>query len=205
MAGRRRRRALGRPRRDLEVSFSASITPLLGRPDNVADRELVRALVNSLAVRTNPADRVDVEGVLEDVAPLGLKKKLTAYDTSNDPRLDLSGLPRYRKVHAADEALVLEDLGEVLFARMPVGPVAREVAHEVLNEAVAYYFERLKNELPASAPTGSLSGWWRKTRRSSRTERIASSLFPRNCTASQRRRTPSSGYARRSRSKLGQR
>jgi len=76
---------------EIEVRFSASITTLLARSDNTADRQLVRELVTTLAAGRNgalePLGDDGVSRVVDEVAPLGLKKKATVYDPRTDPRL----------------------------------------------------------------------------------------------------------------------
>jgi hypothetical protein len=145
---------------ELEIRFSASITTTLSHGDNTGDRELVRRLIMAFAGgpdrATDSLDSDAVAAVVDAVAPLGLKKKATVYDPRLDPRLNESGLPSVRKIFAAEEALLLDDVGAFLFARTPVGALEGEEAHRVLNEVVAYHFARLEREVATLNPDGLL-------------------------------------------------
>lgn len=142
---------------EIEIRFSPSITTALARSDNIADRELVRRLVSTLAAGAGEhLDDNAISRIVDEVAPLGLKKKATAYDRETDPRLDESGLPTVRKIHQAEEALLLDDLGSYLFARTREGPLDAPEAHRILNQAVAYYYARLEREIAALSSDGLL-------------------------------------------------
>lgn len=143
---------------EVVVTFGPGFITGLGRRDNLADREVVRQLL--LALRESSGGQVtdaQVDKLVDATAPVGLKKKADAVDSSEDPRLSDQGLPDFRGVQEADEAQLLDDLGEYLVgAGFPEGPLDNDGTTRALHAAVAYYFDRLEKTVASLAPDGLL-------------------------------------------------
>jgi hypothetical protein len=131
---------------NVAVTFSPLIMGTVAQPNNAGEREAVRKLAEGLMCHFGRDPSAEVlTRVVDTAAPLGLKKKVTVHDTSDDPRLGAQGLPRVRRVQEPDEAFLLEDLGEHLLRRgFTGGRLSPTEGNRALNESVAYYFDRLK-------------------------------------------------------------
>lgn len=143
----------------LLVTFNASFARSIESATNAGERELVRALAMAVAelARADDVGEEAIDRAVDAAAPLGPKKKIVVHDRSADPRLDDDALPRPRRVQQADEALLLDDLGDHLhaFGREP-GALDRESANVVLNECVAYFYRRLETLVASLDPEGLL-------------------------------------------------
>jgi len=143
---------------ELVVTFAPGFMNGLGRRDNLADCEVVRQLLVALReMFDGDVTDAQLEMLVDEAAPLGLKKKSDAVDSSEDPRLSDAGLPDFRGVQEADEAHLLEDLGEHLVgAGFPEGPLDDDATTRALHEAVTYYFDRLEETVASLSPDGLL-------------------------------------------------
>lgn len=143
---------------ELAVTFTPGFMNGLGRRDNAADREVVRQLL--VALREMSAGDVtdaQLETLVDEAAPLGLKKKSDAVDSSEDPRLSDAGLPDFRGVQEADEAHLLEGLGKHLVgAGFAEGPLDDDGTTKALHATVTYYFDRLEMTVASLSPDGLL-------------------------------------------------
>ena len=72
------------------------------------------------------------------------------------PTLDPQGLPDLRLVQKADEAVVLDELGEHLTKTFPAGPVTDALRNELLHLCVRFLFETLERDVAALDPRGLL-------------------------------------------------
>lgn len=132
-------------------SFTLEITEtfvaLLQEGDNLAERELVSALLDGLfAVAV-----ADLPGILDRVAPSGSKHMLNAFDQGQAPDMWAKGLPRPLTGHSQVTAQLLDDLGDWLRSssggNFPTGGLDGNDRVAALNAAVKYLFERLESEI----------------------------------------------------------
>ncbi|HEX5247800.1 MAG TPA: hypothetical protein VFW41_11795 [Gaiellaceae bacterium] len=144
---------------ELTITVSPLAVAEIARSDNALDRVLVRALVESLAQLSNAAAPTaeQVTDIVDRVAPLGLKKKISSFHTAADPRLDDTGLPDYRGVQEPNNSLLLDDVGAALEQRGFVeGDLDRADAQRALHATVAFLFERLEATVASLSPDGLL-------------------------------------------------
>lgn len=131
------------------IELTPTFAALLQESANNAERELVRLLlVHLFAMEPGGALLA-----LEQVAPLGEKRMLRAFNPNTSPDMRATGLPLPLTGHGQVTAQLLDELGDWL--RSPSGGAfstgglidAQRV--KVLNAAVAHLFERLEVEVAA--------------------------------------------------------
>lgn len=125
---------------------------LLRERDNVAERELVRAVLEVLfAIAVT-----DLPEILDRVAPTGSKRMLNVFDQGQAPDMWAKGLPRPLTGHSQVTAQLLDDLGDWLGSPLggnfPAGVLDRNDRVAALNAAVKYLFERLESEIATYEP-----------------------------------------------------
>jgi len=81
----------------LKLVFTSTVHDLVRQPDNRADRELLKSLLLALMTPNLELEH-QVATLVEQIAPLGLKKKLLSFNVRADAALDERGLPLYRGV-----------------------------------------------------------------------------------------------------------
>lgn len=129
------------------VEFTDGFVALLQNESNLAERELVAALLQELYGLSVH----EVAPALEAVAPLGPKRMLSAFDQNSSPDMLSTGLPRPLTGHEQIVAQLLDELGEWL--RSPAGggkEVGRMEGGErvrLLNLAVKHLFDLLQREI----------------------------------------------------------
>jgi hypothetical protein len=140
--------------------------PLMGAfnaDDNVGERDLMGHVLRGLSLLLTPAARPLLSEavftqVLDRHAPLGRKKMILPLNQAKIPTLDPAGLPDLRLVQEADEAVVLDELGEHLTqtTELPTGPIAGPKRNEVLHECARFLFEALESYVATLDPRGLL-------------------------------------------------
>lgn len=131
----------------LTLEFTETFGALLQEAENTAERELVSEL---LATLFGIAGR-ELASALNDVAPLGSKRMLNAFNQNVAPDMLATELPRPLTGHDQVAAQLLDELGEWL--RAPTGgnfPVAQFRGPDrvnALNLAVGHLFDLLENEI----------------------------------------------------------
>ena len=129
------------------LEFTETFLALLQEEENTAERELVSALLASLF----GIARTELTSALNDVAPLGSKRMLNAFNQNAAPDMLATKLPRPLTGHDQVMAQLLDELGEWL--RSPTGgnfPVALFRGQDrvkVLNSAVGHLFGLLETEI----------------------------------------------------------
>ncbi len=102
--------------RNIIIKIPFELAPHLHGVDNAGERSLLRVLLgafNLFARNKGIAElfsQEKIEEVVENAAPLGLKKKVFMLDTSADLRLDPSGLIPHRNVQHHDVNVVLDEV-----------------------------------------------------------------------------------------------
>jgi hypothetical protein len=135
----------------LQVQFMPPFRDLLRIDDNVSERGLVTVLVEELwrTIQRRPGAgfTVDVESLVEQIAPLGRKRMLHAVPASSDPLLYNAGLPDSRMVQEQVTAQILDAAGVWLHSgplALSTGPIADTERGRIVNSVVGHYFEELR-------------------------------------------------------------
>lgn len=139
----------------LRLEFFPSPHTVLTGPDNRGERQLVAALLTGIASHLSGYDALNVQAAVDDVAPLGMKKKIVNVGGADNVELSPGPLPRARLVDPAEIAFRLDELGAWLQDRLQVGPVPPDERVTLLNSVVKFYFDRLA-ELAAQLSSADL-------------------------------------------------
>ncbi|MBM9460259.1 hypothetical protein JK386_10120 [Nocardioides sp. zg-536] len=135
-----------------DFEITETFVALLQEGDNVAERELVSALLEGLFAVVV----ADLPGTLDPVAPSGSKRMLNAFDQSQAPDMWAKGLPRPLTGHSQVVAQLLDDLGDWLRSpsggNFPTGGLDGNDRVAALNAAVKYLFKRLESEIAEYEP-----------------------------------------------------
>jgi hypothetical protein len=137
----------------MRITLPPSLLTRLYKADNRGERELIQELL--LHLRSSlQADYPEIGETLSDpkiqeainaIAPLGEKKKLILLPLDRRRELDPTDLPKFRPVHEADYAELLDGIGEYLRARgWKEGDIPKEKRNDVLNQAVGYLYSKLE-------------------------------------------------------------
>lgn len=137
----------------ISVVIHADRHSRLLEPANTADRELLGALIHTVA---EPAlTEQQATALVELVAPVGPKKILNAVGGHNVLLRPIDA--HVRLVQPAVTALLLDDLGEWLQTQqLSVGPISSTDRTKVLGKAVDYYYTRLTQTVAELSPGGLL-------------------------------------------------
>lgn len=136
----------------IEIRLEPSFTVAISGADNAGERQLLGVLFRAIRDRAtalsgspDPVTDVDIGGWIERHAPLGQKKKVLLMTEERNLQLIETDLPDPRFVQEADEAIVLDELGPALSARLglPVGPIPDNRRLEVLAATVEWCFDEL--------------------------------------------------------------
>jgi len=130
--------------RTLTLRFTDGFSTLLQDESNVAERDLVAALLTNLfAVEAN-----DVSELVDLVAPLGPKRMLNVFNENDEPDMRAERLPTPLTGNEQVNAQILDELGEWLRdpdgAGLGVGPLTGGDRSGVLNKAVAHLFKLME-------------------------------------------------------------
>lgn len=127
--------------------ITETFVALLQEEDNLAERELVLALLESLFAVAVP----DLPRSLDLVAPTGSKRMLNVFDQAQKPDMWAMGLPHPLTGHDQVAAQLLDDLGDWLRSpsggKFPTGSFDGNDRVVALNAAVKYLFQRLESEI----------------------------------------------------------
>ena len=142
----------------VKVELGAQVRRLLLGPDNTGDRLIVSALIEAIAAVGDGLPGADARAALiDEVAPLGVKKHLISIPIEADPMMEpLDGKPRL--CQEADRSAAEVDLGNHLSSSLGYKgqPVPREQRNAVLKDAVAHLFGRAKATFDEVNPYGLL-------------------------------------------------
>ncbi|MFA5861572.1 MAG: hypothetical protein WDA16_07745, partial [Candidatus Thermoplasmatota archaeon] len=139
--------AVSRDRDEITLILEAGAMKRFRVPDNSGERELLSLVLSSIRDLCSdewPADAI--AKTVDDVAPLGLAKKIVIINQSALPLANKEGLPEPRLVPDHEAELLLDDLGEHLRKEKgrTEGRVQSDAVNAVLHETVAYFFARLE-------------------------------------------------------------
>ena len=106
------------------ISIPKSIIPYLYGADNEGERILLKKLLMGfnelLTLHLKPIIQDDrISSIINEVAPLGVKKKVFILDTSNNLLLDPSNLEKHRYIQSYNVNVVLDNIAPELGALCP--------------------------------------------------------------------------------------
>jgi len=119
---------------------------------NSNERVLVRGLIELFGDLAGRPTGSQTSALVDQVAPLGVKKKVLALDVSNHLALLPGAVRNPRRIQKADISNQLDELGAWAQGQMPVGPVAPDERVAFLNDLVEHEFQvfvGLVAEVPA--------------------------------------------------------
>ena len=135
---------------EISIAVLADHARVLLSGSNLADRQLVAALVRALAPDTAPEQ---IDAITAGIAPAGPKRMIHIVQVS-DILLTPADVPA-RTVQPAVTAEVLDDLGQWLADQgLDTGPVPPGERTTVLGQAVEYYYTRLTETVADLSPEG---------------------------------------------------
>ncbi|MFT5265852.1 MAG: hypothetical protein ACI8YQ_004609 [Polaribacter sp.] len=126
----------------ITISIPSAIIPYLYGSDNEGERELIRQFLQGLNQLLNNNHLPTIEAarinqIVDQAAPLGVKKKVFILDTANNLLLDLSHLGPHRYVQPYDINVVLDSLVPCLGNLCPpVGHVTQKAAKTKLTRDI---------------------------------------------------------------------
>ena len=137
-----------------------SFGPLMRKTDNEAERNLLRSLIPALIEASGSSVELsegEVQNIVDEVAPLGLKRMLLHTDLSDVPQLDPRHLPPHRSIQAGEIEDILDELGEhiVTSGTLKHGHVPR-ICNTVLKEMVSFCFSKIAELVSSLRPDGLL-------------------------------------------------
>lgn len=126
---------------------------------NKGERYVVHALRELIREVVPEIDFPAAEDSVNRVAPEGRKKKMLLFSSGASVQLSKEpDLPPSRLMHEADVSDVLDEAGERLAARRPVGDVVPEERTQVLNQFVGEIFSDIQDTLRRVSPAGLIEG-----------------------------------------------
>jgi hypothetical protein len=143
----------------IDLVLRPGLVPLMQTADNRGERELMLRLLEGLASYLTAAGATAptnerIQQIIDEAAPLGLKKMVMLLDIGKNPRLDPRDLPRYSAVRPCLMDQVLDEVGEFLRIEknFQVGAIPEQNWNQVLNEVAAYCFRRLEALVASLSP-----------------------------------------------------
>jgi hypothetical protein len=129
--------------------------------DNIAEREMVRQLIPTLVQAAGGVLQLtqeQIDGVVDKVAPLGLKRMLVRSELAYVPQMDNRDLPDYRPIQTGDLEQVIDEASRhVVIARgLQPGRIEPAICNAVLNDMVAFCFNEIERLVKTLRPDGLL-------------------------------------------------
>jgi hypothetical protein len=129
--------------------------------ENIAEREMVRQLIPALVQAAGGVLQLtqeQIDGVVDKVAPLGLKRMLVRSELAYVPQMDNRDLPDYRPIQTGDLEQVIDEASRhVVIARgLQPGRIEPAICNAVLNDMVAFCFNEIERLVKTLRPDGLL-------------------------------------------------
>jgi len=145
----------------ITATLEAGLGKLLTYPDNRGERELLRLLLLALAEIIGNFTQNDISGswideIIDQHAPLGRKKKFFFLDISDNPCFDPQGLHKIRNIQNEDRSEILDEIGRHFVERFGFGPIPPRNRKPVVDDAVAFAFQRFESSIASLNPEGVL-------------------------------------------------
>lgn len=145
----------------ITVTVTAALTSILRTADNSGERNIIEIVLRGFAQLLPEQNRHllnedAIRKAIDKFAPIGPKKKMLFLSLENDPQLDDSNIPHYRRNQEADASEVLDQLGLHLSQKYSQGPIPPEQGNEVLKESVRFFVAELETLILSLSPEGLL-------------------------------------------------
>jgi len=143
----------------VDLILRPGLVPLMQTADNRGERELMLRFLEGLASYLTAAGaraptNQRIQQIIDETAPLGLKKMVMLLNIGKNPRLDPRDLPRYSPVRPSLIDQALDEVGEFLRIekKLQVGAIPEQNWNQVLNEVAEYCFRRLEALVASLSP-----------------------------------------------------
>ncbi len=141
------------PRIKIEVPFD--FIYLVKRPDNIADKMLMEAVLNGLVLYVHTAkgrillDQVEINRIIEAVMQPSHAKMVLFSDATLNVKMDARNLPPVKFIHASDVSYVLDNLVSYLPAgyAIPAKIAAKADKIKVCDDVVAALAGKISTEI----------------------------------------------------------
>jgi hypothetical protein len=129
--------------------------------ENVAEREMVRALIPALVQAAGGClelTQTQIEEIVDRVAPTGLKRMLVRSELAYVPQMDNRALPDYRPIQSGDLEQVIDEASRHVIAAKGLKPgrIEPAICNAVLNDMVAFCFNEIERLVKTLRPDGLL-------------------------------------------------
>ena len=131
---------------EISISIPPSIIPYLYGADNEGERVLLRQLINGLNQLLTSNEQATITEnrivqIIDEVAPLGAKKKVFILDTADNLLLDPSNLVKYRYIQDYDVNVVLDSIVPGLGDLCPeIGDITEKADKKTLTRNIVMRF-----------------------------------------------------------------
>ena len=137
---------------EISITIPNELIPYLYGSENESDRSLCRAFLKGFNAILNAHGKplIDVEALIEEVAPLGNKKKWFVLNLMENPLLDARGLNKHRYIQDYNTGKILDSIVPLLGDDCPnVGIVSnvkekKDLLHKIVQKAL---FPQLLSEI----------------------------------------------------------
>lgn len=136
----------------LTLKLDASILEILNEPDNMGERQLVKAVIQRFRDFLHSKDQEllsesIIDSAIEKIAPLGKKKKAFILNQNQLPEADARSLPTFRSVQSYEKQVLLDELGTHLLTveQLRIGSIDDDKRVGVLQKVVGFYYQKLAN------------------------------------------------------------
>lgn len=148
--------SVSRSRRLVSCLLADDFAEQLARPDNEAERDLVRRVLDAMLSlaggNSNKADGArpgdQARSLVDRFAPVGHKKMIVSTDALREPALDPRGVPPYAPLHSHDVEAELDGLCADVESRVSFdlveGAIPRDRYRDVMGAIVGRYLDRLR-------------------------------------------------------------
>lgn len=113
---------------------------------NQGERVLIKKVLLALEEFNKNRILPSLHKVIEDIAPIGVKKKLLVFNQNNvSVYLEPGNFPQLRYIDSADENMILDDIGDWLIneKKIKVGKITNQ--KQVINDVVGYLFSKIES------------------------------------------------------------
>lgn len=149
------------PSADGDFAITLHLAPgfrtMLQGPDNSGERVLVRHILSGFSKLCEARglaalSPLSIDELVDEYAPLGVKKKMLFFGRSDNPDINSSNIPRYRKVHDYEDGVILDEAGRFLSSTHVPGPIPDAERTGILNSLVAHLYKELQEVVAVFQP-----------------------------------------------------
>lgn len=147
---------------EVVLHIKPTLFALMESSDNQGERQLMTVVLEAISqflfekglADDSIAVRNEISSLIDNYAPLGLKKRLVILGSNADWRLDPRGLPQFRKVQDWDNGNLLDQLGRHLSETvgLTVGSIVDDQRTVILQEVVGFFYRRLEKAISMLNP-----------------------------------------------------